>query len=366
MEKTVLTSDGLKNALKNFTVEESVIEYIWNGFDANADTIFINEVKNSMNGTDYIEISDNGSGIARPGLDIKFKPIFQSEKLSSNFFKNDVNIKGKKGIGRLSFYNTAYSAKWLTTYNDGAINKKYSISVSGADLTSFVPSDEIETTTPTGTTVYLYFSQNINFDNVVTAIAIEYAWYLNVYKSKKIIINGKQLDFSFLLVNRDSKKGDINDIQYEIEICVWTQKLNEEYSKYYYLDDNSEVKFKENTTLNNKGDSFYHSVLIKSNLFDDFVFESSNYETNLLGAKNKNCASYKALKAVADELLNSIRKKFIRKYTSKFIIDLKKAGHYPKYDKNNVVDVFKEEQLDDMVSNIYYFEPKIFSSLSNI
>ena len=49
----------------------------------------------------------------------------------------------------------------------------------------------------------------------------------------------------------------------------WSHKLSE-YSKYYYIQSDGRELAKENTTYNNKGDNFYHSVYIKSNLFDNF------------------------------------------------------------------------------------------------
>ena len=36
MSETKLTSKGLKNSLKNYSISEAISEYIWNGFDAKA------------------------------------------------------------------------------------------------------------------------------------------------------------------------------------------------------------------------------------------------------------------------------------------------------------------------------------------
>lgn len=107
MENTVLTSDGLKNALKKFTIEESVAEYIWNGFDADANTIKVYEKRNELSGSAELIIEDDGYGIVREELDKKFRPVFQSEKQIRELFKDPILLKGKKGVGRLSFFNVA-------------------------------------------------------------------------------------------------------------------------------------------------------------------------------------------------------------------------------------------------------------------
>ena len=59
--------------------------------------------------------------------------------------------------------------------------------------------------------------------------------------------------------------------------------MHDEYSKYYYLNSKDVVLCKENTTLNNKGDNFYHSIFISSDLFDEnFSFESDMDGENLI------------------------------------------------------------------------------------
>lgn len=102
MATTLLSSNGLKNSLKNYEIEESIIEYVWNGFDAGATRIDISEIKNDLGGSAYIKIKDNGSGIDKRQLDKKFNYVYESEK--KNSINTEINTKGKKGVGRYSFY----------------------------------------------------------------------------------------------------------------------------------------------------------------------------------------------------------------------------------------------------------------------
>lgn len=98
MATTLLSSNGLKNSLKNYEIEESIIEYVWNGFDAGATRIDISEIKNDLGGSTYIKIKDNGSGIDKRQLDKKFNYVYESEK--KNSINTEINTKGKKGVGR--------------------------------------------------------------------------------------------------------------------------------------------------------------------------------------------------------------------------------------------------------------------------
>ncbi|MDE6441761.1 MAG: ATP-binding protein, partial [Clostridia bacterium] len=245
MEKTVLTSDGLKNALKKFTIEESIAEYVWNGFDANADIIKINEVQNELSGTLEITIEDDGDGIPRGELDKKFRPVFQSEKQIRELFKDSVLLKGKKGVGRLSFFNVASKAIWETVYKkeDGR-NFFYTIEVGENDLTGYNPSVEIETEKPIGTKVKLLLNENIDILKILAYLKTEYAWFLKVYESKHIYVNNKLLDCSEFLAQEEHKEGTLSDqvTTYNIDIYVWTNKLNREYSKYYFLDSSGKIK----------------------------------------------------------------------------------------------------------------------------
>lgn len=367
MPKVKLTSEGLKNSLKHYDIKDAVIEYVWNGFDAKATRIDIITEKNELDAITKLIIKDNGIGIEFAELDNKFGPAYESEKKN----KTDVealNVKGKKGVGRYSFYEVASSASWETIFKSESGNKTYIINIREDDLINYMPTELKETTGNTGTTVSLNLNNNINIDEIIQELKIVFAWYLQLYKDKSIYINGRPLDCSEILYSEETRRFEIEDFKAEITVCVWTRKLNEEYSKYYYIDGKEIVRHKENTTLNNKGDNFYHSVFIKSNLFniDKFSFTSQLDDGNLVDLKTKKSKEFKMLKSECDKFLVEIRKPFIKAYAKSFIEKLKEKKVYPEYNPNNAIDRFKEEQLDDLIANVYYFVPKVFTSLNKI
>lgn len=368
MPKVKLTSEGLKNSLKHYDIKDSIVEYVWNGFDANAKKIDIVTEKNELDAITKILIKDDGFGIDYNELENKFGPAYVSEKKG----KTDaefLNIKGKKGVGRYSFYEIASSASWETTFKSAdSKNKTYIVNIKANDLVNYIPTEPKETSSNTGTIVTLSLNNNINMNEIIQELKIVFAWYLQLYKEKSIFIDGIPLNCSDILYSEETRNFDIDGFKTQITICVWTRKLNEEYSKYYYIDGENNVRHKENTTLNNKGDNFYHSVFIKSSLFNKeiFNFNSSLEDGNLINLKTQKTKEFKDLKLECDKFLVEIRKPFIKEYAKSFIKKLKEKKVYPQYNANNSVDKFKEEQLDNLIANVYYFVPKVFVSLNII
>jgi hypothetical protein len=203
---------------------------------------------------------------------------------------------------------------------------------------------------------------------LVDFLTLEFAWYLELNKAfgYSILIDAVPLDYSRLLAICEdySYKYEKGNIEYTVTYCRWNEKLNDEYSKYYYLNSKGKEAYKENTTLNNKGDKFYHSVFIKSKIFDSFSFEASNQISLLEPDYSKTSPAFAFIKEQVDKHLREMRMPFIKKYTEKYIVDLKDKGAYPKLNKDNIYDKFREETLDDVISVIYAAEPQIFTNLN--
>lgn len=139
--KIVLGSNGIKKVLKDFSPAESVAEYIWNGYDADASEVKVLAEYNAMEKISQISISDNGCGIDFKNLDKKFKPFYESGKMIYNSEK-DVHslMHGKNGIGRLTFFTFAQSAKWTTVYKEGNKTLRYTIMITENGLDSYTAS----------------------------------------------------------------------------------------------------------------------------------------------------------------------------------------------------------------------------------
>lgn len=114
-ENVLISSAGIKNSLKRYKPLQALAEYVWNGFDAGASRVDINIYENEIEGVESISIADNGTGIDRSQLSHKFQPFFQSEKIYEPNIKHSAT-HGRNGVGRLTFFTFANSAKWETVY----------------------------------------------------------------------------------------------------------------------------------------------------------------------------------------------------------------------------------------------------------
>lgn len=370
-EKIILGSNGIKRVLRKFSPVEAIAEYIWNGYDADATKIDVQIDANAIEGINKITIIDNGCGIDFRSLDKKFKPFYESNKM---LYKNENNnsslIHGKNGIGRLTFFTFARVAKWTTVYNDDNRTFKYTIEIAENGLDDYAASEPKELQDgSTGTVVeFDDINEEVLVSEIIEFVKTDFAWFieLNQKRNIQLLFNGKKLDYSNLLKDKEYKQYRYEGYEFDIVFCRWEKKLHQEYSKYYYLNSNGMEVYKENTTLNNKGDDFFHSVYISSTLFDNFSFSKSNGQLRLeVVGKNREDEAFKYIKREIDKYIREKRNPFIRVSTKKFLDKLEDKEAYPEYNLNNPVDKYKKECLDELLSTVYYIEPRLLGGLDN-
>lgn len=370
-EKIILGTNGIKRVLSSFSPEEAVAEYIWNGYDANATKVEIQVEDNGIEGINKIAVIDNGCGINYHTLNQKFKPFYESNKM---IYKNDNNISsllhGKNGIGRLTFFTFAHTAKWTTVYKDGDKILQYTIEITENGLDDYEASNPIEVQSAcTGTIVeFDGIKEEILMSDILEFLKIDFAWYveLNCKRDFHLVFNGRELDYSNILKDREQKKYVFKEYEFDVMFCRWERKLHQEYSKYYYLNGCGKEVYKENTTLNNKGDDFFHSVYICSTLFDNFSFAKTNGQLRLgIVGKNREDEAFKYIKREIDQYIREKRDPFIRKSTKKFLNKLEDKEAYPEYNLSNPVDKYKKECLDELLSTVFYIEPRLLGGLDN-
>ncbi len=368
-----ITSKGIRNSLKRYTALKSICEYIWNGFDAKATQVNIEIMYNELDSISSIKVSDNGYGIDRDLLDEKFTPFFQSEKIyDPNIKQSDVH--GKNGVGRLTFFTFASQATWTTVYSRDNINYEYTIAIDVNDLNHYNHNDPVVVEKSTGTAVEFINvnSEEFTISAIKEQLCKEFCWYLELNEDKgyKILINGEKLDYTNLILEKESVEVNEDGIKplYVAKFICWKLKLAE-YSKYYYIDSNGDEKQKENTTYNNKGDSFYHSVFIKSPLFDNFDFKSNSENEqidingNVIYTKRSN--NFQLLMREINQKLFDKRRPFLKNHVSEVIESLEINSAFPNYDENDPLLSFRKSQVEEVISCLYIAQPKIFSSSMN-
>ena len=370
MENIQITSEGIQKNLKSIKPYDAICEYIWNGFDAGAQTVLIKTTGNKLGFIDSLTIEDDGNGIVYEELNSIFKPFNDSDKYKEREVAAHHSLPhGKHGVGRFTFFKFSSDVTWETTYQKDNKRFSYTISMSNQSLNEYdlnEGKEPKEVQANTGTKVFFSNVVGIALDEIKKAIINEFFWFICIYSNKnyKILVDENELDFRSNI--REEFKIDFsyrNSRKYLIKAYLWKNSLGKEFSKFYFINSNGDEVYKENTTLNKKSDRFWHSVFIQSDLFDDFCFEP-NYDEQIGFSSNRSDDEFKALlQAITNNLYNE-RKGYLKSASISYINNLIDNNLYPKFD-NNILDSYRKDQLDAIVGSLFEAEPKIFTGLNN-
>lgn len=366
-----LSSTGVRRMLNKYTPERAMAEYIWNGFDAKATIVHVDfEIDSSeLDTIASITISDNGNGICLDELQYKFKPILESQKrLSSD--EGDL-VRGKNGYGRLTFFKFATNAQWTTRYlhKDGK-TYQYDIEIASDNLTRYTPSEQTETQNEVGTSV--------KFTNIDTDISskfiesklkpflrAEFAWFLELNANFQIIINDKVLDYQSIIEDRKAFPVNIQGIEFNCKYLRWNVKPNDEYSRFYFLNEALDVRGTKTTLLNKKGDGFWHSIVVINDFFEDKISECFSGKTISPGLfEDKDARSiFNDLISKLNDFLKKERRPFLRKQANKLLGNYYKDGVFPTFG-DSIWEEKRKEELEELVINLYEVEPRVFIKLN--
>lgn len=374
MANIQISSSGIKKSLqKKYTPLKALVEFIWNGFDAQASTVNLIYSKNLSGKIDSISIKDNGYGIPKYDLDNKFKRFFDSEKMTKPSERRITStLHGKNGVGRLTFFHFATMAIWETIYQDRVSkkNSKYFITIDVDSLDHVNDGEITQTDEPVGTTVQFNNVHGLGSDDEINAYLInEFCWFLELNKEKNyaITLNGITLDYSKNILNADQFElhHEISMLNFKVRYIQWREKDSNENSKYYFLNSENTEIYKERTSLNNKGDSFFHSVYVKSEMFDDFIYKKDKSNKPMVCRYTKASKDFKFLKNEIDNYLVTKRKAFLREFSNNdLMMDLEKINAFPEYNPKVVIEKEKKIELENVISEIYKIQPKLFAGLT--
>ena len=324
IDEVKISSNAIEKELKNYQKEHAIAEFIWNGFDAKSNVIDICYKINDLNSFVEFTIEDYGIGIDMQRLPEKFHSFNQSEKaIEISSPKHTSLMHGKNGVGRFTFFKFSTEAQWLTTYEDENGNIKNGlIRISKNNGLNTIISEQTDTDKRrTGTkvsfaNVELYKEE---FDKIIIPyLKDEFGWFLELNKSKNysIKINGEMLDYSDIIADKEniSFEYEKTNTKFKFSYVQWKNPLHKEFSKYYFINGDDNEMYKDYTTLNKKGDTFFHSCYIKSNLFDNFDFKQDENSKQISAWAAKNTPEYKFLIKAVNEFLSQIRKRQCSSY----------------------------------------------------
>jgi hypothetical protein len=380
MAKVQIGNQGIKKALKKISVEEAIAEYIWNGFDAQATSVELSLKTNGPFGqVEALTITDNGTGIPAEMLKKKFTPFLESEKAAKRREEN-IGLEGKNGYGRLTFYKFAGAANWDTCYREDAKTFGYSISIRALSLDDYKATRPAPTKSQPGTSVTFtqldeviheeYFAHKIK-----PFLQNEFAWYLEVNKQRglRLTLQGERIARDPLMADHETFAIEIEKDptkeewwHFECTYVQWKSRLNDEYSRFYFLNEQGKFKYKTNTRLNKKGDNFYHSVIIKSSFFDQLAIYEEDEAEDTRPALFSELAPKKVYRILMERLDNFLRKKrkpFLHRSADTLIRGFEAESVLPAFG-NNPWDRLRKSELETVVKGLYEAEPGLFSQLN--
>ena len=363
-----ITSNGIQKVLRNYNEKQALSEYIWNGFDAKADTVEIIYTANALGFMDSLEIINNGYGINFKNLKAKFDPFYESEKAKQlGVNKNKSVMHGKNGVGRLTFFKFANDAEWQTTFLQNEVLKSGRIQIGVSALNNYQAHLlEIPLSSKSGTRVLfsnLKISDDYLVQEIIPYLKAEFCWFLELNKKRgfTILINGEPLDYTDNILHYEEDiemKYEDNNTSFKLKFVQWKESLHRELSKAYFINEKGEEMHKEYTTLNKKADEYFHSIYIESEFFTDFDFNGSEFDAQVrLYNRSKSAPEFKFLTKKVNEFLRDKRKPFLKEYSGKLIEKYEEDGILPS-------DKTGRENLLKVLRSLYEIQPKLFSNLS--
>lgn len=355
---TAITDAGIKKHFKNIEPWKAIFELVWNGLDANANKVNIHIETNDIDGTDAVEVFDNGDGIDFNNVQDNFAKFNDSSKSSAD-------QHGSHGRGRLAFFRIAENATWFTKYK----NENARIKVSASYIKDYegVAIDDssqhpLLINEEKGTVVLLSncITNLPPLDILLSKFTVEFGWYLALINKKSLALNGVQVPVS--VHDLYEFKVDIDENEFYLKVIRWHIKPSSEKSYYYLLNKESKVIHKKLSSFNYKGD-FWISVYVNSEWNNSFVDENPD----MFNSDKHTCESpiYKNLVNKIQTNVQNVYDDFLRSFAEEQIDKFEEEGVFPTYvsEPKDYAD-WKLNNTKKLVTEIYIADPQVFKKLN--
>lgn len=367
LEELEINEQSIKTELSAYKDKpyQCLFEYIWNAFDAKATEVKImfEAPKSGVGYVDNVRVVDNGKGWDFDNR-ITTKTFLSSAKHDDNS-PNRTLPMGKYGRGRYAFI---WVAERLEVLSKGKkICLQHDTGITTGHTSSIVQGTEVH---------FLGINEDFSLklsaaSSLENEILLEFCWFLAENQNYRIWINDKEVDVQKnVKIQKSLCKSDFPedmrsslDENFKVDILLWKHKPSE-YSKFYFLNENSLEVFKHNTGLNKKGDNFWHSVYIGSTLFkasEDIDEEDESQETLCFDGKNVRKVRKQIIGKVKDEL-TLLRKPYLVEQSDSVLQELKEDELIPNLQEYGIYD---EESYGDLLKTIYIISPSLFVNKSD-
>lgn len=354
-----ITDEGIKKHFKSMEPYRAIFEFVWNGFDAKANNVYINLQKNELGALQSISIFDDGDGIDLSNLDNSFEKFNESNK------KGDDDKHGSHGRGRLAFHKLANRATWFTKWDNQNAKieiSEDSISQYNGEYLDIKKQNKLIVDLPSGTCVVLSsLYPKVSFpteETLLESLKKEFSWLLIINPNKKLFLNG--LEVPILENTCFEQDALIENINFKIKAIRWHEKLSHDKSCNYLLDSNQKVVFKELSKANNKID--FHTSCYALSTWND------TYNKDELEMDSNSESQQKILKKLTSDMslfLKEIYEGYLREYVDEQIRNYDEKGYFPTYHGYDPsYAIWRKGNTKDAVKSIYLADPKVFANLA--
>ena len=156
-------------------------------------------------------------------------------------------------------------------------------------------------------------------------------------------------------------EGTDNEL-FHIYYFQWNVKPQEEYSRFYFMSADGDLKYQRTTLYNNKGDYFWHSVLVKSTFFNSLADIEDDDERGLFSSIPER-RIFKALKERLNEYLGQRRRPFL-KAKAEVLIDDYESENLFSFIGKTPWEENRKIYLQNFIKELYEVEPAVFMKLN--
>lgn len=368
MDKIRINPQSIKTEINKYKkdITAAIAEYICNAFDSNAKTIRIEcEFDNKFSaGYPTLRISDDGDGWDMSNIDTVEMFLDSQKRAHKTNYKSLPH--GSRGVGRFSFAAFSSKASWRSATS----SKVYSLEIKSATLDKYTLNSEDNTKPDNhGTTVeFLVNNEIVNatfIDTTLKTKTIErFAWFLELYPSKKIIIDGTPLDTQDMIAEKKKTTISIDGEDLPVKLIQWKkQLLGKEASRIYFSSADKEEQFKTSTGFNNKSDVFHHSAYVESDKFIGYIPEKNSDDEGQqsLPINKEQRGFVKEAKGRVQEELKKFRTPYIEKISHDFVKQLSEEHIIPSQRDYAI----PEEDFKELVRQTYVIAPEMYTNLSD-
>lgn len=212
--------DHLTTLSRTSRPEVAIGELIWNGLDADANSVRVEFVRSILGPVEKILIRDDGHGISATEVEDAFGHLGGSwKRLRDTTREQGRLLHGKEGKGRFRAFALGEHVTWITRYLDQGKLRELQVTGNSAAPGRFVVSDLADAApgASRGTEVAVesvYESlPDLQRPSVVEELAEIFAIYLTQYRNVSLIYDGVRLDPASLVGHSNTYALDAFELE---------------------------------------------------------------------------------------------------------------------------------------------------------